>query len=149
MALEPRGLLLVDPPSLYIIIPLVSEGRSGQLAVWETIHSTNNSTKSISLTLTSWSKPTPHSITPTSPGGASIESVPSVTGEGGHSVHWSQTSSPHIVADHSIGWYSEVRTGGCVHIIISTTTVTILYSGTHIDMLEVTQSRSLHSYRPW
>ncbi len=75
------------------------------------------------LTLTHWSKPTPQSITATSPGGDFIESVASVTGVGGHSVHWSQTNSPHIVADHSIGWYSEVRTGGgwfsgsCVHCI--------------------------------
>ena len=97
-ALEEKGLLLVDT-ALYIIIPLVSGGNSGQLAVWEMIHSTidnraqsllsmiqqTNSTKSIPRTLTHWSRSTPHS-TLTSPGGASIESVASVTGVDGHSV---------------------------------------------------------------
>ncbi len=71
-----------------------------------------NSTKSIPLTITHWIITTPHSITPTSPGAASNESVASDTGVGGHSVHWSQTSSPHIVADHYIGWCSQVRAGG-------------------------------------
>ncbi len=35
------------------------------------------------LTITSWFTATPHSITPTSPGSISIESVASVTGVGG------------------------------------------------------------------
>ncbi len=39
-----KGLLPGDP-ALYIIIPLVSEGKSGQSAVWETIHSTNKQYK--------------------------------------------------------------------------------------------------------
>ena len=43
---------------------------------------------------------------------ASSESVASVTGVGGHSTHWSQTSSPHIVVDHSIGRINLVRAGG-------------------------------------
>ncbi len=92
-ALVRKGLLLVDP-ALYIIIPLVSEGKSGQLAVWETIHSTNKQYRVHLFTLTNWSKPTPHSITPTSPGGAadSIESVARVTGVGGHSALWSAVS---------------------------------------------------------
>ncbi len=51
-ALELKGLMPVDP-ALYIIIPLVSGSKSGQLTVWETIHSTNNSTKFIPLTPTS------------------------------------------------------------------------------------------------
>ncbi len=53
--LERKGLLLVDP-ALYIIIPLVSVGKSGQLAVWETIYTQQiNTTESIPLTLTNWS----------------------------------------------------------------------------------------------
>ncbi len=123
-ALEPKGLLPVDPP-LYIIIPLFSEGKSGQLAVWEIVRAIYKQLQSpFHLTLTIKSKPTPHSITPTSLGSISSESsVARVTGVGGHSAHWSLTSSPHIVADHSIGWYNEVRTGGgwfsgyCVHCI--------------------------------
>ncbi len=57
------------------------------------------------LTITSWiyNTATPQSIILTSPGGASSESVASVTGVGGHSVHWSQTISPHIVGEKSIG----------------------------------------------
>ena len=39
-----KGLLPGDP-ALYIIIPLVSEGKSGQLTIWETIHSTNEQYK--------------------------------------------------------------------------------------------------------
>ncbi len=39
-----KGLLLEDP-ALYIIIPLVSEGKSRQSAVWEMIHSTNKQYK--------------------------------------------------------------------------------------------------------
>ena len=41
-----------------------------------------------------------------------IESVASITGIDGHSIQWSLTTSPHIVANHSIGWISQVRTGG-------------------------------------
>ncbi len=51
-ALELKGMLSGDP-SLYIIIPLVSGGKSGQLAVWETIHLTNKQYKVHLLTLTS------------------------------------------------------------------------------------------------
>ena len=38
--MEPKGLLLVDP-LLYMIIPFISRGKLMQLAVWETILSTN------------------------------------------------------------------------------------------------------------
>ncbi len=62
--------------------------------------------------MTHWSWPTPHSITPTSPGSVSSESVARVTGVGGHSVLWSLTSSSHIVGYRSIGRTSQVRTGG-------------------------------------
>ncbi len=100
-----KGLLLVDP-ALYIIIPLISEGKSEQLAVWETIHSTNKQYKVHLLTLTNWSKPTPHLITPTSPGAAadSIESEARVTGVGGHSVHWSVVSGSTTIVNVPICW---------------------------------------------
>ncbi len=103
MALVPRGLLLVDP-SLYIIIPLVSEGKSGQLAVWEMIHSTNKQyTKFIRLTLTHWSKPTPHS-TQTDPCGVpSSESVASsIAGISGSSGDRSYVSGSITVHNHPV-----------------------------------------------
>ena len=65
----------------------------------------------IKLTGTCWITATPHSITPTSPGAASMESVASDTGVGGHSVHWSSVHGPHIVGYHSIGWINQVRAG--------------------------------------
>ena len=60
-------------PALYIINPLVSEGNSGQSAVWETIHSTDKQYKVYSTYVDTLEV-------------ASIESVASVTGVGGHSV---------------------------------------------------------------
>ena len=75
-----------------------------------------NSTKFIPLTLTIWSEPTPHSITPTSPGGAadSTESVASVTSIGGHSTIaqcWIR------VGDDPIGGGSEGQADHCEKVI--------------------------------
>ncbi len=67
------------------MFPLVRV-RSEQVttSVWESMHSIKN--PFYKLTLTHWKRPTPHSITPTSPGDASSESVASVTDVGGLSV---------------------------------------------------------------
>ena len=54
-------------------------------------------------TFTCWIRSTPYPSTPTSPGAASSESVSSVTGECGHSVHWSVFNALYIVSDISIG----------------------------------------------
>ncbi len=67
------------------------------------------------LTLTHWSWPTPHSITLTSPGGATIESEASVTGVGGHSV---LTQCWVRVGYHSIGGGREGQTHHCEKVII-------------------------------
>ncbi len=115
--------MLSGDPALYTIIPLVSEGKSGQLAVWEKVYTQQtNSTKSIPLTLTIKSKPTPHSITPTSPGAASIESVVSVTGDrvGGHSV---QTQRHVRVGDHPIDGGREGHTYHCVQMMLDKVTI--------------------------
>ncbi len=63
------------------------------------------------LTLTSWSWPTPCSVILTNSDTASIESVASVAGVGGHSTHWSWSSNPNIIANHSIGQSSQIRAG--------------------------------------
>ncbi len=74
----------------------------------------HNSTQFIPLTHTSWSKPTPHSITLTSTGAASIKSVASVTGVGGHSTI---AQCCIRVEDHSVGGGSEGHADHCEKVI--------------------------------
>ena len=92
-ALEPTGLLSDDPLRT---TPLVSEHKAerGMIQYTWCINTSSDSP--------AWSQP--HSITPTSPGAASNESVASDTGVGGHSVHWSQTITVPIYCSWSFHW---------------------------------------------